>query len=104
MKAQRAADQRALEEAEAVLKVVEASESKYLKTARENRRLKSEISQLEDDNFWNDLDELQSKVKLAVELLYECKGALAKHKAGQSVDSGVLRRLLEKIDSVIDPA
>jgi len=67
---QREQDKQALAEAERVLGLIEQSEAKYLKVARENSKLRKEIAALNDDAFWNDLESLQVNHKEALDLLH----------------------------------
>jgi len=69
LRAQREQDKAAIKEAEKTLAMVRATEKKYVKVAKENARLKKDLESLDDDNFWNDLDVLQSQHKESLEIL-----------------------------------
>ena len=66
---QREQDKAAITEAERVLGLVEQSEAKYLKVAKENSKLRKEIAALNDDTFWNDLETLQNNHRDSLDLL-----------------------------------
>jgi chromosome segregation ATPase len=69
LRSQRDQDKAAIKEAEKVLALVQATEKKYVKVAKENARLKKDLASLDDDNFWNDLDVLQNQHKESLQLL-----------------------------------
>ena len=73
LRKQRDQDRAAIAEAEKVLSLVEQTEAKYLKVARENAKLRKDISALNDDTFWTDLESLQSQHKVSVSLLRQCR-------------------------------
>jgi hypothetical protein len=73
LKNQRDQDKVALEEAERVLSLVQATEKKYVKVAKENAKLRKDLASLDDDNFWNDLDVLQEQYKQSVSILQEVR-------------------------------
>ena len=73
LKKQRDQDKAALQEAERVLELVQATEKKYVKVAKENAKLRKDLASLDDDNFWNDLDMLQDQFKHSVEILKQVR-------------------------------
>ena len=73
LKHQRDQDKVALQEAERVLDLVQATERKYVKVAKENAKLRKDLASLDDDNFWNDLDLLQNQFKHSVEILKQVR-------------------------------
>ncbi len=70
---QRDQDKLALQEAERVLDLVQATEKKYVKVAKENAKLRKDLASLDDDNFWNDLDLLQDQHKQSVAILKQVR-------------------------------
>jgi hypothetical protein len=70
---QREQDKAALQEAERVLDLVQATEKKYVKVAKENAKLRKDLASLDDDNFWNDLDLLQDQHKQSVAILKQVR-------------------------------
>ena len=91
LRKQREQDKAAISEAERVLSLVEQTEAKYLKVARENAKLRKDIAALNDDTFWSDLEALQSQHKLSMSLLGQCKSAIHD------------KRLLNMIEDLIGP-
>jgi hypothetical protein len=75
---ERLQDKAALAEAEKVLNMVQATEQKYMKVAKENAKLKKDIAALDDENFWNDLEKLQNQHKECVGLLRNIRDGKAK--------------------------
>ena len=86
---QRDADRDAIADAQRVLSLVEQTESKYVRVAKENAKLRKELAALNDDTFWNDLEALQTQHKRGVGLLMECKNHLIDPKLVRAIDSWI---------------
>lgn len=84
---QRDADRDAIADAQRVLSLVEQTEAKYVRVAKENAKLRKDLAALNDDTFWNDLESLQTKHKRGVCLLIECKNHLMDPKLVRAIDS-----------------
>jgi chromosome segregation ATPase len=75
----RSQDAIALDEAQRALEDAERTEHKYLEVARENKRLRTEIAALEDEGFWQVIEQLQERNAQAVTLARESKEALQRY-------------------------
>ena len=64
--AEEAAREAALREAQKVLQHFESAGSKYVTVARENKRLKKDLEALNDDGFWDELEDMKQSAKVAV--------------------------------------
>lgn len=69
LRQQREQDKVALSEAEHVLGLIEQTEKKYLKVAKENSKLRKDLSALNDDTFWSDLENLQTDYQESIDIL-----------------------------------
>jgi hypothetical protein len=69
LRQQREQDKVALAEAERVLGLIEQTEKKYLKVAKENSKLRKDLSALNDDTFWSDLENLQTDHRESIDIL-----------------------------------
>jgi hypothetical protein len=89
---QREQDKAALAEAERVLALVDQTEAKYVKVAKENAKLRKDISALNDDAFWNDLENLQNQHKDSLDLLKACRRCVTD------------RVLLRRMEALVGPS
>eukprot|EP00933_Yihiella_yeosuensis_P049039 TRINITY_DN455_c0_g2_i1.p1 TRINITY_DN455_c0_g2~~TRINITY_DN455_c0_g2_i1.p1 ORF type:complete len:1580 (-),score=424.29 TRINITY_DN455_c0_g2_i1:582-5279(-) len=69
-------DSLALDEAQKALEDAERTERRYLEVARENKRLRTELASLEDEGFWQVIEQLQSRNAEAQTLARESKEVL----------------------------
>lgn len=72
----RGEDAAALDEAQRALHEAERTEQRYLEVVRENRRLQQELSALDDEGFWEEIQQLQKRNEQAASLARESKEAL----------------------------
>ncbi|CAK9055858.1 unnamed protein product [Durusdinium trenchii] len=72
----RGEDAAALDEAQRALHEAERTEQRYLEVVRENRRLQQELSALDDEGFWEEIQQLQRRNEQAASLARESKEAL----------------------------
>eukprot|EP00930_Biecheleria_cincta_P032429 TRINITY_DN22508_c0_g1_i1.p1 TRINITY_DN22508_c0_g1~~TRINITY_DN22508_c0_g1_i1.p1 ORF type:complete len:4404 (-),score=1151.18 TRINITY_DN22508_c0_g1_i1:37-13248(-) len=72
----RSMDAVALDEAQRALHEAELTEQRYLEVARENKRLRQDLGALEDEGFWQEIEQLQAKQQEAITLTRESKQAL----------------------------
>lgn len=72
----RSMDAVALDEAQRALHEAELTEQRYLEVARENKRLRQDLGALEDEGFWQEIEQLQAKQQEAITLSRESKQAL----------------------------
>lgn len=75
LRVQRQKDWSALEEANRALAQTEVLERRCSEVERENRKLKDDLNALEDDGFWQDLDNLKIREKRGRGLLQQMYGA-----------------------------
>jgi len=69
----READTAALDEAQRALREAELTERRYLEVARENKRLRADLSALQDEGFWEEIEALQARSDEGTGLLRESR-------------------------------
>ncbi|CAE7234317.1 unnamed protein product, partial [Symbiodinium microadriaticum] len=82
----RGEDGQALDEAQRALQEAEMTEKRYLEVVRENRKLRQDLSALEDDGFWKEIESLQTRNQEAVGLAKESQEALLRCGTAAGVD------------------
>ncbi|CAE7243722.1 unnamed protein product [Symbiodinium natans] len=91
----RSEDGQALDEAQRALQEAEMTEKRYLEVVRENRKLRQDLSALEDDGFWKEIESLQARNQEAVSLAKESHEVLLRCGAHAGVDISSLAARLE---------
>jgi len=91
----RGEDGQALDEAQRALQEAEMTEKRYLEVVRENRKLRQDLSALEDDGFWKEIESLQTRNQEAVGLAKESQEALLRCGTAAGVDVASLMARLE---------
>lgn len=82
----RSMDALALDEAQRALHEAELTEQRYLEVARENKRLRQDLGALEDEGFWQEIEQLQAKHQEAITLTRESKQSLQRLSALSPAD------------------
>lgn len=91
----RGEDAAALDEAQRALHEAERTEQRYLEVARENRKLRQDLSALEDEGFWQEIETLQQRNEQATSLVRESKEALERMAPAAAMDVTSLVARLE---------
>jgi len=76
LRAHRAVDAAALEEAQKALEDADMNEQRYVEIVRENKRLKADLSSLGDEGFWDSIQTLQERCDEGAELAREAQATL----------------------------
>jgi chromosome segregation ATPase len=72
----RAADAKALDEAQTALHEAELTEKRYMEVANENKKLKADLSALHDDGFWQEIEAIHARSDEATALLRDSREVL----------------------------
>eukprot|EP00397_Hematodinium_sp_SG-2012_P000060 GEMP01000060.1.p1 GENE.GEMP01000060.1~~GEMP01000060.1.p1 ORF type:complete len:3670 (+),score=1304.13 GEMP01000060.1:198-11207(+) len=95
LKLARQQDLLALDEADKVLQEVEKTESRLAEVVKENEKLRADVAALQDDTFWEELENLRMKNDVSTELFAEVRGILMQHK------NTLPAHLMSAIDSML---
>ena len=97
----RGEDAAALDEAQRALHEAERTEQRYLEVARENRKLRQDLSALEDEGFWQEIETLTQRNEQAITLVKESKEALERMAPVAAMD---VSSLVARLDVFAAPA
>jgi len=103
LKSAREQDLIALDEAHQVLTEVEKTETRCAKLIEENRKLKTDLAAVQDENFWGELENLRMKNDVSASLFAEVRRALREYKQMSPQDFVLYEHLMPAIDALLAP-